>query len=96
MGGIVDTRTNVLDFAGAAAESSETNPVEETGATARVDAVIVGRGAGVLPRIGTCEMADDAGGVPRPAAGGEVTCWMGSHVVAHMTNDIRVLAHLDH
>ena len=67
MGGIADARTNGLGFAGVTADSNETNPVEEMGAAARVD--VVGMDEGKLPRIGTCVMADDVGGVPRPAAG---------------------------
>ena len=95
MGGIADARTNGLGFAGAAADSSEANPVGEKGAAARVDVVVVGIGAGVLPRIGTCAMADDVGGVPRPAAGREVSHGMRSHVVMRMTNN-GILASLDH
>ena len=93
MGGIAVARTNGLGFAGATADSSETNSVAEMGTAARVYVVVVGRDVGVLPRIGTCTMTDDAGGVSRPVAEGEVICGMGGHVVAHMTNDIYVLNH---
>ena len=69
MGGIADARTNGLGFAGVTADSNETNPLEEMGAAARVEFVVVGIDEGKLPRIGTCTMADDVGGVPRPVAG---------------------------
>ena len=87
MGGIADARTNRLGFASVAADSNETNPVEEMGAAARVD-VVVGMDEGKLPRIGTCAMADDVGGVPRPAAGIEACV---ENIVACMTNNIIVV-----
>lgn len=48
MGGIADARTNGLGFAGVAADSNVTSPVEEMGAAARVDVVVVGIDEGKL------------------------------------------------
>ena len=80
---MADARTNGLGFAGVAADSNETNPVEEMGAAARVD-VVVGMDEGKLPRI----RIDDVGGVPRPAAGIEACA---ENIVACMTNNIIVV-----
>ena len=88
MGGIAGARTNGLGFAGVTADSNETNPLEEMGAAARVEFVVVGIDEGKLPRIGTCAMANDVGGVPRPAAGIEVLCGMHCNIVACMTSNI--------
>ena len=61
------------------------------GAAARVEFVVVGIDEGKLPRIGTCMMADDVGGIPRPAAGIKEICGMHRNIVACMTSSIMMV-----